>query len=140
MDREELQREIREKSQRLQAEKENADAKFDAKRKQCKDLEGKLQKSEANSEREKAVLILKQQNLEAQHDNLQRNLEAQIVRLREQNQQLSEALASDQQAITQELDRARKECAEMERQLQDSVNNYDRDRALWEGKFAFLEQ
>lgn len=33
MDREELQREIREKSQRLQAEKENADAKFDAKRK-----------------------------------------------------------------------------------------------------------
>lgn len=76
MDREELQREIREKSQRLQAEKENADAKFDAKRKQCKDLENKLQKSEANSEREKAVLILKQQNLEAQHDNLQRNLEA----------------------------------------------------------------
>jgi len=33
MDREELQREIKEKSQRLLAEKENADAKFDAKRK-----------------------------------------------------------------------------------------------------------
>jgi hypothetical protein len=41
-------------------------------------------------------LILKQQNLENQQENLQRNLEAQIVRLREQNQQLSEALASDQ--------------------------------------------
>jgi chromosome segregation ATPase len=60
--------------------------------------------------------------------------------LREQNQQLSEALASDQQAISQELDRARKECAEMERQYQDAVNNYDKDKALWEGKFAFLEQ
>jgi len=33
MDREELQRQIREKSERLQAEKDNADAKFDAKRK-----------------------------------------------------------------------------------------------------------
>jgi len=28
----------------------------------------------------------------------------------------------------------------MERQLQDAVNNYDKDKALWEGKFAFLEQ
>jgi len=59
MDREELQREIKEKSQRLIDEKENADAKFDAKRKQCKELEGKLQKELANFEREKAVLVLK---------------------------------------------------------------------------------
>lgn len=64
MDRDELQRELKEKSQRLQAEKENADAKFDAKRKQCKELEAKLQKEIASAEREKAVLILKQQNLE----------------------------------------------------------------------------
>lgn len=27
----------------------------------------------------------------------------------------------------------------MERQLQDSVNNYDKDKALWEGRFTFLE-
>lgn len=28
----------------------------------------------------------------------------------------------------------------MERQLQDSINNYDKDKALWEGRFQFLEQ
>ena len=28
----------------------------------------------------------------------------------------------------------------MERQYQDAVNNYDKDKALWEGKFSFLEQ
>jgi hypothetical protein len=50
---------LKEKSSRLLAEKENADAKFDAKRKQCKELETKLQKEVANAEREKAVLILK---------------------------------------------------------------------------------
>ena len=76
MDREELQREIKEKSQRLQAEKENADAKFDAKRKQCTDLDARLNKEISTAEREKAVLILKQQNLEAQHEYLQRNYEA----------------------------------------------------------------
>lgn len=34
-----MQRELREKTQRLQAEKENSDAKFEAKRKQLKELE-----------------------------------------------------------------------------------------------------
>lgn len=28
----------------------------------------------------------------------------------------------------------------MERQYQDQSNNYDKDKALWEGKFKFLEQ
>lgn len=28
----------------------------------------------------------------------------------------------------------------MDRDRQDTINNYDRDKALWEGKFAFLEQ
>lgn len=64
MDREELQREIKEKSQRLQAEKENAEAKFDMKRKQCKELETKLQKQTADAEREKAILNQKTQHLE----------------------------------------------------------------------------
>ena len=64
MDREELQREIKEKSQRLQAEKENAEAKFDRKRKQYKELETKLQKQTADAEREKAILNQKTQHLE----------------------------------------------------------------------------
>jgi hypothetical protein len=38
------------------------------------------------------------------------------------------------------LDIARKECSEMDRQLQETINNYDKDKALWEGKFVFLEQ
>ena len=28
----------------------------------------------------------------------------------------------------------------MERQNQDLINSYDRDKALWDGKFKFLEQ
>ena len=27
----------------------------------------------------------------------------------------------------------------MDRQLQETINNYDKDKALWEGRFAFLE-
>ena len=28
----------------------------------------------------------------------------------------------------------------MDRQLQETINNYDKDKALWEGKFVVLEQ
>jgi len=80
-----MQRELKEKSAKLTCEKENAEAKFEAKRKQVKELESRLQREVANAEREKAVLILKQQNLENQHESLQKNLESQLIRLREEN-------------------------------------------------------
>ena len=38
------------------------------------------------------------------------------------------------------MDIARKECSEMDRELQETINNYDKDKALWEDRFAFLEQ
>lgn len=76
MDREELQREIREKSQKLQAEKENAEAKFEMKRKQCKELETKLLKQTTDAEKEKAVLNAKTQNLEQQYENSLKSQEA----------------------------------------------------------------
>ena len=55
---------MEEKSQRLLNEKDNAEAKFDLKRKQCKELETKLQKQTVDSEREKAILNQKIQHLE----------------------------------------------------------------------------
>ena len=54
-----------------------------------------MQKQSADAEREKAVLNLKTQNIESQYENSLRSQEAQIVRLREQNQVLSETIASD---------------------------------------------
>lgn len=53
---------------------------------------------------------------------------------------MNEALASDQSSLTGELDRLRRECSEMERQLQDQINNYDKDKALWEDRNIFLVQ
>jgi hypothetical protein len=50
------------------------------------------------------------------------------------------ALSSDKQAIQEEVEKWRREYMEMERQHADLVNTNDRDKALWEGKFKFLEQ
>jgi hypothetical protein len=39
-----------------------------------------------------------------------------------------------------ELERLRKENIDYERTNQDLLNTYDKDKALWEGKFDFLEK
>jgi len=55
---------MKEKTQRLQLEKENAEAKFDAKRKQVKELEQKLQREQGRWEQERVEVRMKQSNLQ----------------------------------------------------------------------------
>lgn len=140
LEREELQRDHKEKLQRLQSEKDHAEARYEAKRKAFKDLENRLAKESSNAEREKAVLLLKYQNLETQQAQLIQNQETELMKLRETNEHLQNALESGKAGIAQELENARRQCIEMERQLTDQINNYDKDKALWEGRFNFLEQ
>ncbi len=51
-----------------------------------------------------------------------------------------QALNGDKALIQEEVERLKKESAELDRQYQDQLNAYDRDKALWDGKFKFLEQ
>ena len=50
------------------------------------------------------------------------------------------ALSSDKQAIQEEVEKWRREYNEIERNYTDLQNQLDREKALWEGKFKFLEQ
>ncbi len=49
------------------------------------------------------------------------------------------ALQGDKAQIQEEVERWRREYNELERQYTDLNNSYDRDKALWDGKFKFLE-
>lgn len=46
----------------------------------------------------------------------------------------------DKESIHQEVEKWRNLYLETERLNQDISNNYDKDKALWDGKFKFLEQ
>lgn len=139
-DREEWQRDMAEKIQRITAEKEASDAKYEQKRKALKDLESSINKQTSSMEREKAVLLERYQNLEAQQNELIKNYDIEITKLRETNEQLNMALSSDKQAIQEEVEKWRKEYHEIERNYTDLQNQLDREKALWDGKFKFLEQ
>ena len=50
------------------------------------------------------------------------------------------ALQGDKASIQEEVEKWRREYNEIERQYADLANTLDRERALWQGKFQFLEQ
>lgn len=86
IDREELQREYKEKMARVTEQKEQTEAKYNAKRQAYKEIENRLIKENANFERERAVLMLKLQNFENENENLIRNYERSITQFREENE------------------------------------------------------
>lgn len=139
-EREELIRDSQDKVTRITAEKEAAESKYDLKRKAHKELETTLAKMTSQNERERAILIEKCSNLEFQLREAQKTSEAEILRLNQAIDQLQLSLTGDKALTQEELERKRKENAELERQNQDLLNTYDREKALWEGKFRFLEQ
>jgi len=140
IDREELQREYKEKMTRVNEQKEQTEAKYNAKRQAYKELENRLIKENANFERERAVLMLKLQNFESENENLIRNYERSIAQFREENEQLMKIREQEKINAASDIDRLRRENNELSIHLQDQINNYDKDRSLWEGKFEFLER
>lgn len=140
IDREELQREYRERLARINEEKEQLDAKYNAKRTAYKELENRLIKENANFERERAVTSLKLQNYENEIENQVKVYERQILQCRDENEQILKIREQEKMTAASEVDRLRRENNELSIQLQDQVNNYDKDRSLWEGKFEFLEK
>ena len=103
IDREELQREFKEKISRLNEQKEQTEAKYNAKRQAYKELENRLIKENANFERERAVLMIKLQNFENENENLIRNYERSIAQFRDENEQLLKIREQEKINAAQEL-------------------------------------
>lgn len=85
-EREDMQADMQEKVARITHEKEASDLKYEQKRKALKDLESQINKQSSQSDREKAVLQEKLQNLENQQKDLVKNYESENTKLREVNE------------------------------------------------------
>lgn len=113
IDREELQREFKEKISRLNEQKEQTEAKYNAKRQAYKELENRLIKENANFERERAVLMIKLQNFENENENLIRNYERSIAQFRDENEQLLKIREQEKINAASDIDRLRRENNEL---------------------------
>ena len=113
IDREELQREFKEKISRLNEQKEQTEAKYNAKRQAYKELENRLIKENANFERERAALMIKLQNFESENENLIRNYERSIAQFRDENEQLLKIREQEKINAASDIDRLRRENNEL---------------------------
>ena len=89
MDKEEMQREVKDRSARLLEEKEAAEAKYQAKRAELKDVKDRLLAKSNQADTERAVLIDKHKALEDEREKLIGNYETAINELQDQNLQLT---------------------------------------------------
>ena len=83
MDKEEMQREVKDRSARLLEEKEAAEAKYQAKRAELKDVKDRLLSKSNQADTERAVLIDKHKALEDEREKLIGNYETAINELQE---------------------------------------------------------
>jgi len=139
MDKDEMQRELKDRSQRLLEEKEAAEAKYQAKRKELKDVEKRLIGLTSTGETEKAVLHQKFANLESEREKLIQNYESEIHNLRDANEHLTKALEDSKVNSAYSYEQLRRELDNSTTELQEQRNLLDKERALWEGRFQFLE-
>jgi len=91
-------------------------------------------------EKEKAILTEKLASLDGKNQEFEKRLAAETESYVSQIQQLKESLATEKKNYQLEVDRLKAKLQESEHEIAELQSNYERDRALWEGKFSFLEQ
>lgn len=99
-----------------------------------------MQISQSQSERDMAVQIEKYENLERQQSEFIKSLEEQNKQLQDRNNELNEALSQGEMGIRDEIEHWKGNYFELERKHADLQSELDKEKALWKGKFDFLDK
>lgn len=91
-------------------------------------------------QKERAVIDEKLANAESKRDEVKQKYENEITYLKEQLTLATDALSKDRDIFIQDNERLKIAHQELERELSEVTSSYERDKALWENKFQFLEQ
>ena len=135
---EEKNKEMNDALERLSAEKDALDRKFDLKRKALKESESSYAKQLAAVEKERAVTAEKLSNQEVKFAELENRYVQETTQLKAQLKERRGPLDGDTMALQLENERLRTLFSDLERQLSEQSSAYERDRTLWENKFTFL--
>ena len=104
-----------------------------------KDIEKRLIGLTSTGETERAVLQQKFTSLEKEREKMISNYEAEIQTLRENNDSMSKQIEEGKVSSAYNQEQLRRELDNSTMELQEQRNLLDKERALWEGRFQFLE-
>ena len=137
--REEITQEMKENLTRIKGERDLVEQRYEAKKRQIKDLEGEYTNRIAELEKNMAVLQEKLNNVENKKFELERRLSQEAGNIHDQLRKQKENFNLEKKALTTELESLRVKNYEMELELVEVQATYDKDLALWQGKNQFLE-
>ncbi|CAD8091386.1 unnamed protein product [Paramecium sonneborni] len=132
--------ELEQKLERAQEEKTAIETKYEKIKKQLKEAEYQYNKQASTLEREKAILTEKLGHLETRRSELESKLKDETATIAQQQASMREQIAQEKKQLIQELEKYKQLNLQLEQDKSEIYTSYERDKALWEGKFQFLEQ
>lgn len=137
--REEMLGELEEKVAKLETENLRLTERFEAKRKSAKELENDFNKFKAEKDREAIIMEQKIYNLDTSYKKLNEKYEKELNELKEEHTSKLSSLEVEIEQLEAENTDLRTRLMDSERDISEIESNYERDKALWEDKFDFLE-
>jgi len=138
--REEILLETKEGMNRVQGERDLMEQRYEAKKRQIKELETEYQSKLGILERSTAVLQEKLTAIEAKKFELEKKLSSDAGSAKDELRREREAYEFEKKSYEKEIEQLKVKHYEIELELVETQANYDKDYALWEGKNKFLEQ
>jgi chromosome segregation ATPase len=125
--------------ERIKSERESAEQKLELKRKTFRDSEANLSKHISTLEREKAILQEKHEHLISKKADSEDKYDEEIKILQVKLATANASSSKERDSIVGDLDKLKSKIIELEKENSDVGSNYEKDKALWEGKHNFLE-
>ncbi len=117
------------------SDKETLEVKFESKRKAFKEIEATLTKKHTEIEKQNAILSEKMHNIESKTMDTEGKYEEEVRDLKESLNIMGESVNKEREVFMMENEKLKGQNGELERELSDVGSSYERDKALWEGKF-----
>ncbi|EAS03779.1 amine-terminal domain guanylate-binding protein (macronuclear) [Tetrahymena thermophila SB210] len=136
----EMNQELNEKTDKLQQQRDQMEEKYEKVKKTLKEIEATYNKQLSQIEKEKAIYQEKLANIESKKSELDMKYQAENQNYVMQILQLKEQYSLEKKTLLNEADKYKQFNLQLEQDKNELITNYERDKALWEGKFAFLEQ
>ncbi len=115
--------------------KEQTEQKYDQKRRLFKEQEGAYLKQISEFQKEKAVLEEKAYHLEQKKEEIRLKLEQELAYYKDQLGNSAESLTAQKDILLHDNERLKGALQDMERDYSEVQSAYERDKALWDGKF-----
>lgn len=113
---------------------------YESKRKSYKELEASSHSRISDLEKEKSALIEKLNTTEASLAKIERKRNNEIQTLTQELERLKSLNEKGNKFQVGEVDRLKKKAYDLELENADIQSNYEKDKALWSGKFTFMDQ